>query len=59
MIDETIARIDKYNPALNAVIWRNDDEARAEAKRQADIVATEPADDPARRSSACRSRSRT
>ena len=45
VIDETIARIDKYNPALNAVIWRNDDEARAEAKRQADIVATAPADE--------------
>jgi amidase len=39
VIDETIARIDKYNPAINAVIWRNDDEARAEAKRQADAVA--------------------
>ncbi len=44
VIDETIARIEKYNPALNAVIWRNDDEARAEAKRQADIVATQPAE---------------
>ncbi len=39
VLDETLARIDKYNPALNAVIWRNDDEARAEAKRQADVVA--------------------
>jgi amidase len=44
VIDETIARIDKLNPALNAVIWRNDDEARAEAKRQADLVVTQPAD---------------
>jgi amidase len=44
VMDETIARIDKYNPALNAVIWRNDDEARADAKRAADRVATEPTD---------------
>ena len=44
VLDETIARIDTLNPALNAVIWRNDDDARAEAKRQADIVATEPAE---------------
>jgi amidase len=39
VVDETIARLDKYNPALNAVVWRNDDDARAEAKRQADQVA--------------------
>lgn len=43
VIDDTLARIDKHNPTLNAVIWRNDDEARAEAKRQADRIATEPA----------------
>jgi amidase len=45
VVEETIARIDKFNPALNAVIWRNDDDARAEAKRQADVVATTPATD--------------
>ncbi|HZN16151.1 MAG TPA: amidase [Acidimicrobiales bacterium] len=44
VLDETITRIDALNPALNAVIWRNDDEARADAKRAADLVVTEPAD---------------
>ncbi|WP_246262736.1 amidase [Arthrobacter mobilis] len=28
-----LARIDKYNPELNAVVWRNDQEVRAAARR--------------------------
>jgi amidase len=44
VMEETLRRVDEHNPVLNAVIWRNDDEALAEAKRAADRVATEPTD---------------
>ncbi len=39
VLDATLARIDARNPALNAVIWRNDAEARAEAKVLGDRIA--------------------
>jgi amidase len=39
VLDETLARIDKYNPALNAVIWRDDAAARADAARLGDAIA--------------------
>ena len=39
VLDACLKRIDERNPALNAVIWRNDDEARAEAKRLGDRIA--------------------
>lgn len=39
VIEATISRIDERNPALNAIIWRNDDEARAEAKKLEDRIA--------------------
>lgn len=39
VLEATLARIDARNPALNAVIWRNDDEARAEAKLLGDRIA--------------------
>ncbi len=39
VLDATLARVDARNPALNAVIWRNDDAARAEAKRLGDRIA--------------------
>ena len=32
VLEETLAAVDERNPSLNAVIWRNDDEARAEAR---------------------------
>ena len=32
VMDECLARIDKFNPVLNAVTWRNDDEARRQAR---------------------------
>jgi amidase len=32
VLDASLDRVDKRNPELNAVIWRNDDEARAEAR---------------------------
>jgi len=40
VLEATLARFDERNPALNAVIWRNDDEARAEAKALGDRIAT-------------------
>jgi amidase len=39
VLEATLARIDARNPELNAVIWRNDDEARAEAKVLGDRIA--------------------
>jgi amidase len=32
LLDACLANVDKLNPVLNAVVWRNDEEARAEAK---------------------------
>jgi amidase len=46
VLDATLARIDARNPALNAVIWRNDEEARAEAKVLGDRIAADTADLP-------------
>ena len=39
VLDATLSRVDRRNPELNAVIWRNDDEARAEAKAVGDRIA--------------------
>ena len=44
VLEETLARVDKYNPALNAVIWRNDDDARADARRVADTIVRDGSD---------------
>jgi amidase len=38
VLDACLAGVDKLNPELNAVIWRNDDEARAEAQALADAI---------------------
>jgi amidase len=38
VLDACLERIDRLNPELNAVIWRDDDEARAAAKAAADAV---------------------
>jgi amidase len=46
VLDATLARIDERNPALNAVIWRNDDDARAEAVALGDRIARGDADLP-------------
>jgi amidase len=39
-LDETLARVDARNPALNAVIWRNDEQARAEARALGERIAS-------------------
>jgi amidase len=39
VLDSCLQRVDDRNPALNAVIWRNDDHARAEAKALGDRIA--------------------
>jgi amidase len=42
VLEETLERVDRLNPSLNAVVWRDDDAAREQAKRMSDIVATTP-----------------
>ena len=39
VLDACIARMDALDPALNAVVWRNDDEARAEARALGERIA--------------------
>ncbi|MGP8058300.1 MAG: amidase [Acidimicrobiales bacterium] len=39
LLEQCLDQVDKLNPTLNAVIWRNDDEARATAARTADALA--------------------
>ncbi len=46
VLDECLARVEARNPALNAVIWRNDDEARAEARALGDRIASDAEDLP-------------
>jgi amidase len=38
VLDACLAQVDKLNPELNAVIWRNDEEVRAEAQALADAI---------------------
>ncbi len=45
VLEACLDAIDRRNPDLNAVIWRNDDEARAAARRAADEVAKMPAEE--------------
>src|SRR5664280_2086702 len=37
VLDECLARVDVCNTELNAVIWRNDEEARAEARASSSL----------------------
>ncbi len=39
LLDQCLDQVDKLNPTLNAVIWRNDEEARSTAKALADALA--------------------
>ncbi len=56
LLDACIAAVDERNPQLNAVIWRNDEDARAAAAEADRRLA---AGEHGGRSSACRCRSRT
>lgn len=48
VLEACLARVDRLNPQLNAIIWRNDAEAREDAKRATDLVAkTDPVELPA------------
>ena len=38
-VDACIERIDRWNPSLNAVVWRDDDQARADARAVAQRLA--------------------
>ncbi|MHB8430127.1 MAG: amidase family protein [Acidimicrobiales bacterium] len=44
VLDATLARIDARNPALNAVIWRNDDDARDAARALGNRIASGTSD---------------
>ena len=39
ILDACLAHVDARNPELNAVIWRNDEEARAEARTLGERIA--------------------
>lgn len=39
LLDACLARVDALDPAVNAVVWRDDEAARREAARVADLVA--------------------
>ena len=45
VLDACLARVDAVNDRLNAVIWRNDDEARRAARAAGDVVIGTDADD--------------
>jgi amidase len=45
VMEETLRRVDEVNPALNAIIWRSDEEARASARTAAVLVVSESVDD--------------
>ncbi len=40
VLDDCLARVDRRNPALNAVIWRNDEHARTEARALGERIAS-------------------
>ena len=44
VLEATLAKIDARNPELNAIIWRNDEQARTEAKALGDRIATGDSD---------------
>ncbi len=46
VLDACLARVDARNPELNAVVWRNDDQARAEARALGERIAAGAGDLP-------------
>jgi amidase len=45
VLEATLSRVDRRNPELNAIIWRNDTAALAEAKALGDRIAADGTDD--------------
>lgn len=45
LMDACLDRVDEVNGQVNAIVWRNDDEARAQARAAADRVARASSDD--------------
>ncbi|MBM3661889.1 MAG: amidase [Actinobacteria bacterium] len=45
VLDEYLSEVDRLNPVLNAVVFRDDDRARAEAQAAADLVTSRDAAD--------------
>jgi amidase len=45
VLEQSLARVDALDPAVNAVVWRNDDEARSQARAAADAVLRSDAGD--------------
>ncbi len=43
-MDESLAAIERYNPALNAIIWLDEDDARSRAKSATEHIASNRAD---------------
>lgn len=44
-MDESLAAIERHNPVLNAIIWLDEDDARARAKAATDRIAAEGTED--------------
>jgi amidase len=44
-LEEVLRRVDAVNPALNAVTWRDDDDARRRAKLADDLVVSSPTEE--------------
>lgn len=45
LLDQCLTRVDEVNGTVNAVIWRNDEQARADARAATDKVANTPPDE--------------
>ena len=59
LLQEYLDRIERFDPVLRAYVSVDAERALATAARADEVVRDEATGEPARRSSACRSRSRT